>query len=61
MDFESSIKRLVTSIPERFDVAESEKLQINAVKITFNKENNLPVEIKRINFLTDKRNKEGET
>lgn len=61
MDFESSIKRLVTSIPERFDVAESEKLQINAVKITFNKENNLPVEIKRINFLIDKRNKEGET
>ena len=54
MDFESSIKRLVTSIPERFDVAESGTMQVNAVKIVFNKENNLPVEIKRISFIYNK-------
>ena len=59
MDYENSIKRLITSIPERFDVATSKENQVNAVKIVFNKENNLPVEIKRINLVYDD-TKEGE-
>ncbi len=59
MDFEHSIKRLITSIPERFDVAQSDTKQVNGVKIIFNKENNLPVEIKRINFVYND-SKEGE-
>ncbi|MCD8023911.1 MAG: YmdB family metallophosphoesterase [Candidatus Gastranaerophilales bacterium] len=50
MDYESSIKRLITSIPERFDVAESSLLQVNAVDIEFN-DLNLPVNIKRINYV----------
>lgn len=59
MDYASSLKRLVTSIPERFDVAESPFIQVNAVKIVFNTENNLPVEIKRINYVYENK-KEGE-
>lgn len=59
MDFESSVKRLITSIPERFDVAESSFIQVNAVDILFDIENNIPVEIKRINFVYET-DKEGE-
>ncbi len=60
MDFDSSYRRLVTSIPERFDVAESDLTQVNAVKISFCGENNLPEEIKRINFVYKNECKEGE-
>ncbi len=60
MDFDSSYRRLVTSIPERFDVAESDFTQVNAVKISFCGENNLPEEIKRINFVYKNEYKEGE-
>lgn len=61
MDFESSIKRLITSIPERFDVADSSLSQVNAFRIIFNKENNIPIEIERINFVYESKCKEGET
>lgn len=61
MDYNSSLKRLITSIPERFDVADSPFLQVNAVQILFDAENNSPVEIKRINFVYEKNTKEGET
>lgn len=60
MDFNSSLKRLITSIPERFDVAESDTTQVNAVRIVFNTESNLPVEIKRFNFVYENK-KEGES
>ena len=62
MDYESSVKRLITSIPERFDVAKSDITQINAVEIVFDTENLSPKGIKRINFAfenkTDKENEE---
>ena len=58
MDFESSLKRLVTSIPERFDVADSSLRQVNALEIVFNGDNNLPVDVKRINFVYEDK-KEG--
>ena len=61
MDYLTSLKRLVTAIPERFDVAESEKTQVNAVKILFNPENNSAIEIKRFNFVYDNKTKEGES
>lgn len=61
MDYQSSINRLITSIPERFDVAESPLIQVNAVKFVFNLENNSCVDIKRINFVYEKNAKEGET
>lgn len=58
MDYDSSIKRLITSIPERFDVAESPSLQVNAIDITFDMDLKLPVEIKRINYVYEQE-KEG--
>ncbi len=53
MDFDSSIKRLITAIPERFDVANSKVTQINGVRIIFDEKTNLPLEIERINFVLD--------
>ncbi len=50
MEYESSLKRLVTSIPERFDVAVSNVRQINAVCVEFDFETGFALEIKRINF-----------
>lgn len=59
MDYEASLKRLVTAIPERFDVAESNQTQVNAVKVTFNSDTNSAVEIKRFNFVYNNEEKEG--
>ena len=59
MDYEASLKRLLTSIPERFDVAQSNTVQVNAVKIVFNLDNNSAVEVKRFNYVYDKDVKEG--
>ncbi len=50
MEYESSLKRLVTSIPERFDVAVSNVRQINAVCVEFDCKTGFALEIKRINF-----------
>ena len=50
MEYERSLKRLVTSIPERFDVAVSKTRQINAVCVEFDFETGCALEIKRINF-----------
>ncbi len=61
MDYETSLKRLITSIPERFDVADSPKIQLNACLISFNLNTLSAVDIKRINFVYDKEDKEGET
>lgn len=48
MDYEVSIKRLLTSIPERFDVVKSNSSQINAVVITFDWECGIAKRIKRL-------------
>lgn len=61
MDYEASLKRLVTAIPERFDVAESSSTLVNAVKVVFNQENNSAIEIKRFNFVYENETKEGES
>ncbi len=50
MEYESSLKRLVTSIPERFDVSVSDKYQINAVSAEFSAEDGSALCISRINF-----------
>lgn len=60
MDYGSSLKRLVTSIPERFDVSVSERCQINAVEVEFSTENGSALDIKRINF-NCKKEAEGAT
>lgn len=60
MDYETSLKRLITSIPERFDVAKSPLVQINAVDIAFDIEKKIPVDIKRINFVFENEKEEEE-
>lgn len=61
MDYETSIKRLITAIPERFDVAESDDIQVNAVRIDFDTLSKYPLNIERINFVCKKEVKEGQS
>ncbi len=53
MDYQSSLKRLTTSIPARFDVDESDFSQINACEIFFNLKTGVAKKIKRINFISE--------
>ncbi|MBQ9688483.1 YmdB family metallophosphoesterase [bacterium] len=57
IEYESSLKRLSTGLPGRFEVPETNIAQINAVEVSF--KNEKAVEIKRINVVTDI-TKEGE-
>ena len=49
MDYEISIRRLLTAMPERLDVANSELLQINGIVCVINCDNGYAESIKRIN------------
>ena len=49
MEYESSVNRLITSIPDRLDVANSGESQINGVVITVDVLTGCAEEIKRIN------------
>ena len=51
MAYESSLKRLVSGLPERFDVAQDESVQFNAVKITFDGQSAKPESIERFNLV----------
>lgn len=53
MAYESSLKRLVTSLPERFDIAESSVLELNAVKMAFDPVFGGAKSIERIRFIKD--------
>lgn len=53
MEYENSLKRLITSIPSRFDVAVSDHTQINACEIIFSKKSGIAKKIKRINFISE--------
>lgn len=53
MDYENSIKRLVSSIPSRFDVASCDFSQINACEIVFSLKTGIAKKIKRINFISE--------
>ena len=53
MAYESSLKRLMTSIPERFDIEESSVLEFNAVEIDFDAVSGQAQSIKRIQFTKD--------
>lgn len=53
MDYESSVKRLLTSIPARFDVDESLLRELNACQISFDKKTGIAKKIKRINFISE--------
>ena len=56
MDYESSIKRFLTAMPVRYEVAETTNLQINAVEVTLDELH--ATDIKRIN-ISYVHNKEG--
>ena len=51
MDFSTSLKRLTTSLPERYEVAQGKLLQINGVEVLIDKTK--ATQIKRINFVVD--------
>ncbi len=51
MEFTTSLKRLLTSLPERYEVAQGKSAQINGVEVLFDKIG--ATQIKRINFTVD--------
>ena len=51
MEFATSFKRLSTSLPERYEIAESSIAQINGVEVLI--DNNSATLIKRINLVVD--------
>lgn len=51
MDYETSLKRLITSLPERFDVSVSEQSQVNAVQFDIDPNSGKASDIKRINYI----------
>ncbi|MBR6127607.1 YmdB family metallophosphoesterase [bacterium] len=57
MEFETSMRRLSTSLPERYEIAESSLAQINGVEIFIDR--NKTTQIKRINVTVDNNGSEG--
>lgn len=53
MAYETSLKRLVTSLPERYEIAEGSVLELNAVKMTFDPVDGRAKSIERIRFIKD--------
>lgn len=53
MAYETSLKRLVTSIPERFDIAETPVLELNAVSMSFDAVSGQAQSIERIQYKKD--------
>ena len=60
MDYKTSLNRFTTVIPERYDVADSNVVQINAVEVEINQVSGHAVAIKRVFCYTDKSKKEEE-
>lgn len=52
MDYKTSLKRLSTGLPERYEIPNSKDVQINAVEILIDAESGKPLDIKR--FLSEK-------
>ena len=59
MDYQTSLSRFLTAIPERYDVAKGETTQINAVEVDIETSTGKALAIKRI--LCSKNNKEEES
>lgn len=49
MDYHTSLSRLITGIPERYEVAQDKERQINAVEVEIDINNGVALSIKRIN------------
>lgn len=60
MEYHTSLNRFITAIPERYEVADGNVVQINAVEVEINKNSGHAVAIKRIFMLVDKDKKEEE-
>ena len=58
MEYLTSLKRLSTSLPERYEVAQSSTAQVNGVEVIFNKQR--AVQIKRINLIMNNNENEKE-
>ncbi len=52
MDYSTSVNRFLNAVPVRYEVADSGRTQVNAVEVVF--EDNVPVEITRLKFISDK-------
>ena len=50
MDYVTSLNRFLTGIPERYEVAKGDVIQINAVEVDIDVLSGHAVNIKRINF-----------
>lgn len=53
MGYEGSLKRLMTSIPERFDIDDSPVVELNAVSMSFDAVSGQAQSIERIHFIKD--------
>lgn len=53
MEYHTSLKRLKTSLPERFDVAEGKIIELNAVSVKFDKISGCAKNIERIRLIKD--------
>lgn len=58
MDFETSLKRFTTCLPQRYEIAEDNLAQINAVEIEIDTNTGAAVSIKRISCTLDYNKKE---
>ena len=59
MDYQTSLNRFLTAIPERYDVADSDRVQVNAVEVEIEKDTGYAVAVKRI--FCSRNSKEKET
>ena len=60
MEYQTSLNRFTTVVPERYEVADGNVVQINAVEVEINRNSGHAVAIKKIFMLTDKDKKEEE-
>ncbi len=58
MEYSTSLNRFTTVVPERYDVADGNVVQINAVEVEIDRVSGHAVAIKRIFMLADKEKKE---
>jgi len=58
MSYESSLNRFLTGLQERYEVADSDELQINAVEIEIDKNSGFAISIKRIFDVVNNKEKE---
>ena len=60
MDYKTSLNRFITVVPERYDVANGDVVQINAVKLEIDKTSGHTVAIERVFMLQNKKEKDNE-